>query len=64
MPLFIFETSSCYIFDLFYIFEQLVETIAKYALNMASTLEISHITLSQNMKGRWYGFIFTLFFQR
>eukprot|EP00026_Physarum_polycephalum_P000282 Phypoly_transcript_00282.p1 GENE.Phypoly_transcript_00282~~Phypoly_transcript_00282.p1 ORF type:complete len:1756 (+),score=269.99 Phypoly_transcript_00282:745-5268(+) len=34
------------------IFEQLVDTIAKYALNMASTLEISHITLSQNMKGR------------
>ena len=37
-----------------------METVAKYALNMASTVEISHITLAQNMKGKWY--IHALFF--
>lgn len=50
------------LFDFDQIFEQLVETVSKYSLNTVSTLESSHITLSQNTKGRWYFISFYVFF--
>lgn len=42
------------LFDIKYIFELLVDTVSKYAVNMLASIEPSHIVQALNPKGRWY----------